>query len=59
MSKYVISKVCPACGGNEYEKRRSEEFVALTSVRVCQSCVTRYTPPAWAGVVFILAGWPR
>ena len=60
MSKYPISQVCPKCGGGEYTKQRSEEFVAFTSDRVCGACGTRYTPPtpAWAGVVFILIGLP-
>jgi len=60
VSKYPISQVCPKCGGGEYTKQRSEEFVAFTSDRVCGACGTRYTPPtpAWAGVVFILIGLP-
>ncbi len=58
MSKYPISSVCPDCGGGEYKKWQSEEFVAFTLDRVCKACGTRYTPPtpAWAAVLFILIG---
>jgi hypothetical protein len=55
---YPISSVCPKCGSSEYGKRRPEKWITFISDRVCKACGTRYTPPtpAWAGVVFILAG---
>jgi rubredoxin len=59
MENYPVSRVCPKCGSSEYSKRRTQKWIAFTSNRVCKSCSTRYTPPtpAWAGVIFILAGF--
>jgi hypothetical protein len=55
---YPISAVCPKCGSLEYGKRRPEKWITFISDRVCKACGTRYTPPtpAWAGVIFIIAG---
>ena len=58
MGPYPISRVCPQCGGESYEKRRPEGWIAFDSDRVCTACGMRYTPPTpiWAAIVFILVG---
>jgi hypothetical protein len=58
MTEYPISVTCPQCGGTEYTRRKPKRLVAFVSDRVCRACNTRYTPPtpAWAGVLFLLAG---
>lgn len=58
MSKYPISKVCPQCAGTAFKRKKSEEFIAFGSDRICDACQTRYTPPTpvWAAIVFILIG---
>ena len=55
---YPVSLFCPKCGSAEYKKRKPEKWIAFIADRVCTECQTRYTPPtpAWAGVVFVLAG---
>jgi len=58
-SRHPISKVCPGCGHDTYEKRRSKAWVAFTDDRICKKCGTRYTPPTplWAALVFIIGGF--
>jgi hypothetical protein len=55
---YPVSKVCPECGHDKYEKRRPKGWVAFTDDRVCKECGTRYSPPTplWAALVFIVGG---
>jgi hypothetical protein len=55
---YPVSKVCPECGHDEYEKRRPKGWVAFVDDRICKKCRTRYTPPTplWAALVFIVGG---
>jgi hypothetical protein len=57
---YPVSLFCPKCGSAEYKKRKPEKWIAFIADRVCTECQTRYTPPtpAWAGIIFILAGLP-
>jgi hypothetical protein len=57
MSKFPISTVCPKCGGNEYTSRKPQTFIAVSADRVCEGCLTRYSPPIplWGGVMFLLA----
>ena len=59
MPKYPIAKVCPQCGGTNYDTKAPGGFMpAFTMDRICKACGTRYTPPtpAWAGIVFIVIG---
>jgi hypothetical protein len=60
MGKYPISRICPSCGEDSFKRARPKAAVSFASDRICRACGTRYTPPtpAWAGVVFVLAGLP-
>jgi hypothetical protein len=53
MSTVPVSKVCPRCGGKDYTLRKPRHLVAFAADRVCQGCLTRYSPPTppWAGAV--------
>lgn len=57
-SDIPISKVCPKCGRNEYEKVQPEVRVAFAADRICNWCSTRYAPPTpiWARVIFAVIG---
>lgn len=57
---FPVAKVCPKCGSEKCKLERPLGWIAFKWDRVCKECGTRYTPPtpAWAGVVFILAGLP-
>jgi hypothetical protein len=56
--QYLVSKVCPRCGSNDYKRRRPKTFMAFAFDRICNSCGTRYAPPTplWGAVLFILTG---
>jgi hypothetical protein len=58
MSRYPISRICPACGGSAFRRVQPETRLAFVSDRICEDCGTRYTPltPGWAALLFILAG---
>jgi hypothetical protein len=55
---YPISKACPNCKSDKFTRERPQRWVAFAWDRRCTECGTRYSPPtpAWAAVVFIMAG---